>query len=43
MQSAMTEHRSVIAAQHTLYAKGPGFDLQFNCLSKQDFYDMMFF
>ena len=41
-QSAMTEYRSVIVTNHTLYDKGPGFDLQVKCLSKQDFYDIDF-
>jgi hypothetical protein len=36
------EHRSVIVTDHTLYAKGPGFDLQVKCSSKQDFYDIEF-
>jgi hypothetical protein len=37
MKSVMTENRSVIVTNPTLYARGLGFDLQVECLSKQDF------
>jgi hypothetical protein len=41
-QTAMAEYRSVIVTNHTIYDKGPGFDVQVKCLSKQDSYDIYF-
>jgi hypothetical protein len=41
-QSVMTVYGSVIVTNHTSHVKGPGFDLQVKCLSKQDFYDTNF-
>ena len=38
MKYEMTEYRSLMVMNPTSCARGPGFDIQTECLSKQDFH-----